>query len=1210
MMANKHASLAAHDDQEYNPLDNYGVDSHADDETYTRAHPPATSADQVPEKEKSSRNSWEENDSDEEPYPADTYDYGDAYGDDYDDEDEDEYEERPNRSLKDHQAEKTNYPAAKMTFDQDSDPENDTTQPPNPNLFRASLTNTRASVNSGKSYSSHTKHHSFGYDEDRPEPSESESEDSTESESDGEDAYENALTSPPAPPAPPISSGSPSVPSMGSRSRLGSHSGSPTLARSANAYTSESPPSEIKENQVKEQPLRPADESAPASSEAVLQPDTDAPLSPVTMKRPPTVPIDEASQKSPSTSNSPSDQALPRPSDSESDASTSSGDMRTPSLKGHISRNSSQRPGMLNRTLSSTSSSRGFANGYQDQQNSRHLSYSDLSDAELNEVSLDEPVSQTTAAKRVSVISGSTIATPRAPAAPTGSGFPSSFFGGRPHPKSQQYQQQPNSDSASPSPAATASVTSTPSAPPDRPPIVRSASTSISSIASSIQGAFMGRGFGGSGSTQPLHRTPSRTSQRESNTGMRISTSGSGGVDLRSTNSISPERASTYSVMTTDSNMDLLLSRLDAQNSMLEQDTKKADVEMDRALGHAKEESESTGEDIDWDYWGALMHDYNGVVKKNPKQLTQMIQKGVPPALRGLIWQLLAKSKDGQLEATYAELLKSTSSHEKQIQRDMSRTFPNHEYFQAEGLGQEALFNVVKAYSLHDPEVGYCQGLSFVVGPLLLNMPDEEAFCVLVRMMSSYEMRGHFTPDMNMLQLRLYQYEQLMEETVPLVYKHFQNQGIRSTMYASQWFMTLFAYKFPLDLVFRVYDILFVEGVESLLRFAIALLKANHDQILNHDFETLIEFLKNGLFEPYKNDASKFVQDAYSVKVTPKKLTQYAQKYTAMIQRQQAELAAEESLRESNRQLSMHVRRLEGSLHTLNKEHVDLAKELIARKLEMAQLQDQNDVLTQKVSDLTKIVDSQAKEVEDRFKEEIRSVMEKNVELVRKNEEAADQCSFLEGLLIDTKMKYAESENERDALTRKLSDLRKALGLYRRTLTTIMDFLKSAAAAYQQHNNKDDDEDEPTKVKSVEDPDVKQANEAHNKVYQQGNSQGASEDELGKAAAVQAFNEYEKQDESAKSGGEGGQAQLVQMAMAEVQKLMSGGGGEGGAQKDKSEVLKSAMGMAMKLIMSKAGGSGSGGDSGGLASLLQNSQLQSAMQNPQIQGMLSNFMKK
>ncbi|KAF9286572.1 GTPase-activating protein [Linnemannia elongata] len=429
------------------------------------------------------------------------------------------------------------------------------------------------------------------------------------------------------------------------------------------------------------------------------------------------------------------------------------------------------------------------------------------------------------------------------------------------------------------------------------------------------------------------------------------------------------------------------------------------------------------------DYWGSLMHDYNGVVKKNPKQLTVMIQKGVPSAIRGLIWQLLAQSKDAQLEATYADLLKETSSHEKQIQRDMSRTFPNHEYFQAEGLGQESLFNVVKAYSLYDAEVGYCQGLSFVVGPLLLNMPDEEAFCVLVKMMSSYDMRGHFTPDMNTLQLRLYQFEQLMEETVPLVHKHFLNQGIRSTMYASQWFMTLFAYKFPLDLVFRIYDTLLVEGVESLLRFAIALLKANHDQILNHDFETLIEFLKNGLFEPYKNDASMFVKDAYNVKVTPKKLAQYTQKYQAMIQRQQAELAAEESLRESNRQLSMHVRRLEGSLHTLNKEHVDLAKELISRKVEMAQLQDQNDVLLQKVSDLTRMVDAQGKEVEDRYKDEIQAVMEKNVELVRKNEQADEQCSLLESLLIDTKMKYAESENERESLARKLIDLKKALGV-------------------------------------------------------------------------------------------------------------------------------------------------------------------------------------
>lgn len=34
-------------------------------------------------------------------------------------------------------------------------------------------------------------------------------------------------------------------------------------------------------------------------------------------------------------------------------------------------------------------------------------------------------------------------------------------------------------------------------------------------------------------------------------------------------------------------------------------------------------------------------------------------------------------------------------------------------------------------------------------------MPDEEAFCLLIRLMYSYDLRGHFLPEMPKLQLRL-----------------------------------------------------------------------------------------------------------------------------------------------------------------------------------------------------------------------------------------------------------------------------------------------------------------------------------------------------------------------------------------------------------------------------------------------------------------------
>jgi hypothetical protein len=47
------------------------------------------------------------------------------------------------------------------------------------------------------------------------------------------------------------------------------------------------------------------------------------------------------------------------------------------------------------------------------------------------------------------------------------------------------------------------------------------------------------------------------------------------------------------------------------------------------------------------------------------------------------------------------------------IMRDIHRTFPEHPLFQGEGEqgggGQMALFRLLKAYSLHDLEVGYCQ---------------------------------------------------------------------------------------------------------------------------------------------------------------------------------------------------------------------------------------------------------------------------------------------------------------------------------------------------------------------------------------------------------------------------------------------------------------------------------------------------------------------
>lgn len=43
-------------------------------------------------------------------------------------------------------------------------------------------------------------------------------------------------------------------------------------------------------------------------------------------------------------------------------------------------------------------------------------------------------------------------------------------------------------------------------------------------------------------------------------------------------------------------------------------------------------------------------------------------------------------------------------------------------FLEHHGSGQMSLFNAMKAYSILDAEVGYCQGLSFVGGLLLMHV--------------------------------------------------------------------------------------------------------------------------------------------------------------------------------------------------------------------------------------------------------------------------------------------------------------------------------------------------------------------------------------------------------------------------------------------------------------------------------------------------------
>ena len=123
-----------------------------------------------------------------------------------------------------------------------------------------------------------------------------------------------------------------------------------------------------------------------------------------------------------------------------------------------------------------------------------------------------------------------------------------------------------------------------------------------------------------------------------------------------------------------------------------------------------------------WTTWGKLINEWEArVSKRQLPQIKELVRRGIPHHFRGIAWQLLCDAHDSKDKSMYAEYMKTQSACEKVIRRDIARTYPEHDFFKKkDGVGQEALFNVMKAYSIHDREVGYCQGSAFIVGLLLM----------------------------------------------------------------------------------------------------------------------------------------------------------------------------------------------------------------------------------------------------------------------------------------------------------------------------------------------------------------------------------------------------------------------------------------------------------------------------------------------------------
>ncbi|XP_078136134.1 EVI5-like protein [Sander vitreus] len=363
-----------------------------------------------------------------------------------------------------------------------------------------------------------------------------------------------------------------------------------------------------------------------------------------------------------------------------------------------------------------------------------------------------------------------------------------------------------------------------------------------------------------------------------------------------------------------------LLAKLEEQNRLLEADSKsmRSMSGSRRNSGSSLVSSSSASSNLShleedtWILWGRIVNEWEEWRRKKDKLLKELIRKGIPHHFRAIVWQLLGNATDMPVKNQYSELLKMSSPCEKLIRRDIARTYPEHEFFKGQdSLGQEVLFNVMKAYSLVDREVGYCQGSAFIVGLLLMQMPEEEAFCVFVRLMQEYRLRELFKPSMAELGLCIYQFEYLLQEQLPELNVHFRSQSFHTSMYASSWFLTLFLTFLPLPVATRIFDIFMYEGLEIIFRVGLAILQYNQTDLIQLDMEGMSQHFQKVIPHQFDSCPDKLILRAYQVKYNPKRMKKLEKEYTAIKNKEMEEQIEIKRLRTENRLLKQRIETLE-----------------------------------------------------------------------------------------------------------------------------------------------------------------------------------------------------------------------------------------------------------------------------------------------------------
>lgn len=163
---------------------------------------------------------------------------------------------------------------------------------------------------------------------------------------------------------------------------------------------------------------------------------------------------------------------------------------------------------------------------------------------------------------------------------------------------------------------------------------------------------------------------------------------------------------------------------------------------------------------------------------------------------------------------------------------DLPRTFPTLAFFREGGPLHDDCKRILEAYTFFRPDVGYVQGMTYLVAVLLLYLGPYAAFVGMCNLLNAPTLLGLYRLEQSAVQCRATVFNQLCADQMPAVARVIDDAGLTPEMFLIEWFMTIYSKCLPIDVASVVWDLFLLDGEVVLYCTGLALLRLSAPLLL------------------------------------------------------------------------------------------------------------------------------------------------------------------------------------------------------------------------------------------------------------------------------------------------------------------------------------------------------------------------------------------